>query len=612
MAFVARLRIEDSAVHSVQTALTIYVAAVVLLTGLCCFITKEREPLFIVVCLAAMLSPNLVWDHHFVFLLLPLMVWMAWSNFSLPVVLWCCGGLAIGQAVGVWMASGLYVHAFGHASMLLLLLWQVYEVCGCGRFAWGKNVRNTLAGLIASGLLLGAVYSGWGRPGLAAMEKGDAAVHSGYPDLAVPEYTEAIRLNPNDATAYHNRAFATRRGANTTRRLPTARRRSGSTVKTRGPISTGALPSCQRVIWIRRLPIIPRPFGSTPRAPTRTIPPSASRMRRRGARGIAYVIRGEPDKAIADFTEVIRFSPQDAATYGNRGTAYARKGELDKAIADFTEAARLNPNDSTAYANRGGAYAAIGEFDNAIADDGEVIRLDPKFARAYYNRGEAYAKKGEPDNAAADFAEAARLDPKLGKMNNTPGGAKGGSANAAANFSDAIQFGPKDAAFYCKRGAVEVSNGELDRAIADFTEAIRLDPKYVSAYTNRGVVYASRGEFDKAIADHSEAIRLNPKNPEACYNRGVAFVRQGNYERAIADCDEAIRLNPKYADAYNNRGFCYAAKGDLDQAIADFSEAIRLDPTAAGIYNNRGEVYKKMGQLDKANQDFAKAKEAGK
>ena len=51
----------------------------------------------------------------------------------------------------------------------------------------------------------------------------------------------------------------TRRGANTTRRLPTARRRSGSTVKTRGPISTGALPSCQRVIWIRRLPIIPRP-----------------------------------------------------------------------------------------------------------------------------------------------------------------------------------------------------------------------------------------------------------------------------------------------------------------------------------------------------------------
>ena len=110
------------------------------------FITKQREPLFIVVCLAAMLSPNLVWDHHFVFLLLPLMVWMAWSNFSLPVVLWCCGGLAIGQAVGVWMASGLYVHAFGHASMLLLLLWQVYEVCGCGRFAWERTCETRSPG----------------------------------------------------------------------------------------------------------------------------------------------------------------------------------------------------------------------------------------------------------------------------------------------------------------------------------------------------------------------------------------------------------------------------------------------------------------------------------
>ena len=318
MALVAGLASRSSAVHSVQTALTIYVAAVVLLTGLCCFITKEREPLFIVVCLAAMLSPNLVWDHHFVFLLLPLMVWMAWSNFQPAGRVVVLRGTRLGPGGRSLDGLRLYVHAFGHASMLLLLLWQVYEVCGCGRFAWGKTVRNTLAGLIASGLLLGAAFSGWGRPGLAAMEKGDAAVHSGHPDLAVAEYTEAIRLIRTTPQRTTTGPLPTRRRANTTRPLPTARRRSRSTVKTRGRISTGALPSCQRVIWIRRLPIIPRPFGSIATSPDAYHSPFCVAYEARGARGIAYVIRGEPDKAIADFTEVIRFSPQDAATYGNR------------------------------------------------------------------------------------------------------------------------------------------------------------------------------------------------------------------------------------------------------------------------------------------------------
>ena len=83
-----RLDVDESAAQSVQTALTIAMAAIVLLSALCAWIGKQREPLFIVVCLAAMLTPNIVWDHHFVFFLMPLLVWMAWSNFRARS---CCG-----------------------------------------------------------------------------------------------------------------------------------------------------------------------------------------------------------------------------------------------------------------------------------------------------------------------------------------------------------------------------------------------------------------------------------------------------------------------------------------------------------------------------------------
>jgi tetratricopeptide (TPR) repeat protein len=53
---------------------------------------------------------------------------------------------------------------------------------------------------------------------------------------------------------------------------------------------------------------------------------------------------GDIDRAIADFTQVIRLNPTDAMAYNNRGKAYTDKKDYARAIADFTEALRLDPD----------------------------------------------------------------------------------------------------------------------------------------------------------------------------------------------------------------------------------------------------------------------------
>lgn len=58
-------------------------------------------------------------------------------------------------------------------------------------------------------------------------------------------------------------------------------------------------------------------------------------------RGNACAERDELDKAIADFTEAIRLSPEYAKAYYNRGVAYERKAEQPKAEADFAKAKEL-------------------------------------------------------------------------------------------------------------------------------------------------------------------------------------------------------------------------------------------------------------------------------
>jgi tetratricopeptide (TPR) repeat protein len=59
-------------------------------------------------------------------------------------------------------------------------------------------------------------------------------------------------------------------------------------------------------------------------------------------RGLAYVQVGEYEKAIYDFTEVIRINPRYPEAFNNRGKAYYSEGQYDKAISDYTKAIEIN------------------------------------------------------------------------------------------------------------------------------------------------------------------------------------------------------------------------------------------------------------------------------
>src|ERR1700721_1336437 len=97
------------------------------------------------------------------------------------------------------------------------------------------------------------------------------------------------------------------------------------------------------------------------------------------------------DKEIAGCSAVLsrsRITNGDRAfALNNRGFAYDVKGDHDRAIADYNEAIRLKPD-----------YA-------------QAVRFKPDYAIAFKNRGLAYNAKGDRDLAIADFNEAIRLKP---------------------------------------------------------------------------------------------------------------------------------------------------------------------------------------------------------
>jgi len=59
------------------------------------------------------------------------------------------------------------------------------------------------------------------------------------------------------------------------------------------------------------------------------------------ARGCAWAERGDPAKAVADYSQAVQLDPTYAAAYYNRAAAHRARGDRAQAEADMARYARL-------------------------------------------------------------------------------------------------------------------------------------------------------------------------------------------------------------------------------------------------------------------------------
>jgi tetratricopeptide (TPR) repeat protein len=139
---------------------------------------------------------------------------------------------------------------------------------------------------------------------------------------SMADFTEAIRLDPNNADAFYNRA-AEYRGGSGDRALALAIADFDAVIRL-DPRHTGALYS----------------------------------------RGFAYHTKGDYDRAIADYNEAIRLGYKSAdGPLSYRGHAYFCKKDFVRAIADYDAALKINPRNVESLYARGLAKKKRGDAD---------------------------------------------------------------------------------------------------------------------------------------------------------------------------------------------------------------------------------------------------------
>ena len=209
-------------------------------------------------------------------------------------------------------------------------------------------------------------------------------------------------------------------------------------------------------------------------------------------RGVAYRLKGDHDRAIADYAQAIRLNAKFAAAYNNRGVAYDHKGDYDRAIQDYDQAIKLKPS-AEAHFNRGNAYLGKTQYASAIDDYNQAIKLKADFAAAFDNRCWARAVVGILKQALADCNEALRLMP----------------GNPSTHDS---------------RGFIFLKMTQFDAAVSDYDAALQVDPKLAFALYGRGLARL-RNEDPAGEADIAAAKALQADIAEEYARYGMPDAR---------------------------------------------------------------------------------------
>ena len=299
---------------------------------------------------------------------------------------------------------------------------------------------------------------------------------------------------------------------------------------------------------------------------------------------------------------MIELNPDDAEAFNNRGAAYGIKGEVDRAIADFSKAIALNPNLAKIYDNLGKAYFQRKDYDRAIKDYTKAIQLNPDCFQAYYGRGAAYREKRDCDRAISDFTKVIQLNPNDAELYYIRGvthSDKDDHERAIEDYTKVIQLKQDYAEAYHNRGLSYGIKGEYNRAITDFTKAIDFKPDYPQAYFNRGLAYDIKGEHDLAIKDYTKTIQLKPDDANAYHNRGSAYGAKGNFGHAIENFTRAIELEPDLAEAFYSRGVMWLYLREWESAKSDLTIARDKGLDIIAAFHNH---YKNVEAYERANR----------
>ncbi|XP_036448519.1 uncharacterized protein ttc6 [Colossoma macropomum] len=333
-------------------------------------------------------------------------------------------------------------------------------------------------------------------------------------------------------------------------------------------------------------------------------------------RGVCYQQLKEYELALRDYSIVLLLPSQkeiELKVLINRALVYVELDDHYNALQDFKAAAMKHPEDASIHHSLGVHFHRLGQLQEAVEAYSEALRLNPFLLDAYVGRGDVFMDYGHAQankQAQRDFLSALHLNPqcssaRIGLAYNFQ--VFGCFKRAWNQFTVAVEVNPKCWAAYEGRAIVSLQMGNTFAAFQDINNALKCNPHSDRLLTNRGVINQFMGDKPSAMSDYQRAISLNPTCALAFFNAANLFFYNRQFEQACEYYSRAFHLDPSDESAILNRAITLALLRKIPESLRDFSEALNLNPHSAHVYFNRANLYFSLRKYKAAERDYTQA-----
>lgn len=215
---------------------------------------------------------------------------------------------------------------------------------------------------------------------------------------AIVEYTEALRLNPNDSQAFYFLSHARR-----SQRIREEERQPAPNQLDREPA-----PLHQDFIEGRAL-MVQGKFSQAVAMFRRGLLDDSGSLQGRQHLAEALLMMGEVDGAIEEFRSLIRMHPTLSQPYLRIGAALMVKQEWSAAKDVLEKALRLDPTLAEAHYNLGNISYTLGNVAEALTSYRQALAHNPDFPDAHLGLGLMLKIVGKSSEAIQEFQSAAEL-----------------------------------------------------------------------------------------------------------------------------------------------------------------------------------------------------------
>jgi serine/threonine protein kinase/tetratricopeptide (TPR) repeat protein len=297
-------------------------------------------------------------------------------------------------------------------------------------------------------------------------------------------------------------------------------------------------------------------------------------------RGGYYLTVREPQKAIEEYSALVKQYPADASAYGNLALAYFYMRDMQKAVQEGRHSVEVSPKNLLQRDNLALYAIYAGDFATGESEAKTVLEQNPSFTLAYNSLAMAGMGSGHP-------AEAEQTYRKLEGLN-----ARGASM-AAIGLADVALF-----------------HGHTDDAIPLLEKGIAADlaNKANDAAAGKYIVLAQAqllgGHATSAQAAVEKALALN-KEETIVYSAGQVYLEAGQAAKAAQLASQlSLRIEPE-PQMY---GKLLEAEIDVRrkgprQAILLLQAAQKVFDTWLGHFD-LGRAYLEAGMFTEADSEF--------